>query len=158
RRQDADRVSLRVARLPPCRRIGDVSRPSGDASSRNGAAQHDGAPPWPRDPFVARARRLHGGEPRPLREHRGDVAPRKAAVMMPSFLRIAAWPLVVKVPVMVAGLMVTVAFTISQVVLWRVARDQESHLSGVTSAYLDGLSGAILPAVIRRDVWEVFDA
>src|SRR5437763_12627189 len=80
------------------------------------------------------------------------------AKLIPRPLHIAAWPLVVKVPVMVAGLMVTVAFTISQVVLWRVARDQESHLSGVTSAYLDGLSGAILPAVIRRDVWEVFDA
>jgi signal transduction histidine kinase len=77
---------------------------------------------------------------------------------MPSLLRIAAWPLVVKVPVLVAGLMVTVAFTISQVVLWRFARDQESHLSVVTSAYLDGLSAAILPAVIRGDVWEVFDA
>ena len=77
---------------------------------------------------------------------------------MPSLLRIAAWPLVVKVPVMVAGLMVTVAFTISQVVLWRFARDQESHLSVATSAYLDGLSAAILPAIIRGDVWEVFDA
>jgi signal transduction histidine kinase len=73
-------------------------------------------------------------------------------------LRIAAWPLVVKVPVLVAGLMVTVAFTISQVVLWRFAQDRESHLSVVTSAYLDGLSAAILPAIIRGDVWEVFDA
>jgi len=77
---------------------------------------------------------------------------------MPSLLRIATWPLMVKVPVLVAGLMVTVAFTISQVVLWRFAQDQESHLSVVTSAYLDGLSAAILPAIIRGDVWEVFDA
>jgi hypothetical protein len=37
--------------------------------------------------------------------------------------RIAAWPLVVKVPVLVAGLMVTVAVTTSQVVLWRFAED-----------------------------------
>jgi signal transduction histidine kinase len=59
---------------------------------------------------------------------------------------------------LVAGLMVTVAFTISQVVLWRFAQDQKSHLSVVTSAYLDGLSAAILPAIIRGDVWEVFDA
>jgi signal transduction histidine kinase len=77
---------------------------------------------------------------------------------MPSLLRIAAWPLVVKVPVLVAGLMVTVAFTISQVVLWRLSQDQKSHLRVVTSAYLDGLSAAILPAIIRGDVWEVFDA
>ena len=43
-------------------------------------------------------------------------------------LRIAAWPLVVKVPVLVAGLMVTVAITISYVVLWRFIQDQESNL------------------------------
>jgi signal transduction histidine kinase len=64
----------------------------------------------------------------------------------------------VKVPVLVAGLMVTVAFTISQVVLWRLSQDQKSHLRVATSAYLDGLSAAILPAIIRDDVWEVFDA
>jgi signal transduction histidine kinase len=77
---------------------------------------------------------------------------------MRSLLRIAAWPLVVKVPVLAAGLMVTVAFTISQVVLWRLSQDQESHLRVAASAYLDGLSAAILPAIIRGDVWEVFDA
>jgi signal transduction histidine kinase len=59
---------------------------------------------------------------------------------------------------LVAGLMATVAFTISQVVLWRLSQDQKSHLRVVTSAYLDGLSAAILPAIIRGDVWEVFDA
>jgi two-component system, OmpR family, sensor kinase len=72
--------------------------------------------------------------------------------------RIAAWPLVVKVPVLVAGLMITVAFTISQVVLWRSVQDQERNLRLLTSSYLDGLSAAILPATIRGDVWEVFDA
>jgi hypothetical protein len=36
----------------------------------------------------------------------------------------AAWPLVVKVPVLVAGLMVTVTVTTSQVVLWRFAQDR----------------------------------
>ena len=77
---------------------------------------------------------------------------------MASLLRIAAWPLVVKVPVLVAGLMVTVAFTISQVVLWRLSQEQKSHLREVTSAYLDGLSAAILPAIVRDDLWEVFDA
>ncbi len=52
---------------------------------------------------------------------------------------IAAWPLVVKVPVLVAGLMVTVAVTTSQVVLWRFAQDQKSNLGLLTDAYLDGL-------------------
>jgi signal transduction histidine kinase len=77
---------------------------------------------------------------------------------MPRFPRIAAWPLVVKVPVLVAGLMVTVAFTTSQIVLWRFVQDQQSNLELLASAYLDGLSAAVLPAIIRRDVWEVYDA
>jgi signal transduction histidine kinase len=71
---------------------------------------------------------------------------------------IAAWPLVVKVPVLVAGLMVTVAVTTSQVVLWRFAQDQNSSLELLTGAYLDGLSTAVLPALVRRNVREVFDA
>jgi signal transduction histidine kinase len=72
--------------------------------------------------------------------------------------RIAAWPLVVKVPVLVAGLMVTVAVTTSQVVLWQFAKDQESNLGLLTGAYLDGLSAAVLPALVRRDARDVFDA
>lgn len=71
---------------------------------------------------------------------------------------IAGWPLVVKVPVLVAGLMITVAFTIGQVVLWRFMQDQENNIRLLTTAYLDGLSAAILPAVMQGDVWEVFDA
>jgi signal transduction histidine kinase len=77
---------------------------------------------------------------------------------MPRFPRIAAWPLVVKVPVLVAGLMVTVAFTTSQIVLWRLVQDQERNLELLASAYLDGLSNAALPAIIRKDVWEAYDA
>jgi signal transduction histidine kinase len=71
---------------------------------------------------------------------------------------VAVWPLVVKVPVLVAGLMVTVAVTTSQVVLWRFAQDQKSNLELVTGAYLDGLSATVLPALVRRDAREVFDA
>jgi signal transduction histidine kinase len=77
---------------------------------------------------------------------------------MPRFLRIAAWPLVVKVPVLVAGLTITVAFAISQIVIWRLVQDQESNLRQLSSAYLDGVSAAVLPAIIRRDVWEAYDA
>jgi signal transduction histidine kinase len=71
---------------------------------------------------------------------------------------VAAWPLVVKVPVLVAGLMVTVAVTTSQVVLWRFAQDQKSNLGLLTGAYLDGLSAAVLPALIRGSQRELFDA
>ncbi len=77
---------------------------------------------------------------------------------MPRLLRITAWPLTVKVPLLVAGLMVAVAVAISQIVLSRLASDQEANLRLLSSAYLDGLSAAVLPAVIRSDVWEAFDA
>jgi signal transduction histidine kinase len=70
----------------------------------------------------------------------------------------SAWPLAVKVPLLVAGLMVGIAAMISQVVLSRLASDQESHLRLLTSAYLDGLSAAVLQSVLRADVWETFDA
>ena len=73
-------------------------------------------------------------------------------------LRVAEWPLVVKIPVLVAGLMVTVAFVTSQIVLWKFAQNQEGNLRALTSAYLDSLSVAVLPAILRGDVWEVFDA
>src|SRR6516165_2210679 len=66
--------------------------------------------------------------------------------------------LATKVAVLVAGLMVTVAVTTSQVVLWRFAQDQKSHLELLTGAYLDSLSAAVLPALVRRDVRGVFDA
>ncbi len=78
--------------------------------------------------------------------------------MMRRFPRITGWPLTVKVPLLVAGLMVAVALIISQLVLSRLARDQEGNLRLLTNAYLDGLSAAVLPAVIRADPWEAFDA
>jgi signal transduction histidine kinase len=77
---------------------------------------------------------------------------------MPALMRFSAWPLTVRIPLFVAGLMIVVAGLVSQVVLSRLIDDQESNLHVLTSAYLDGLSSAVLPAVIRADVWETFDA
>jgi signal transduction histidine kinase len=71
------------------------------------------------------------------------------------FLR---WPLVLTVPLLVAALMIATAAVISQIVLARVIKDQEANLSILANAYLDGLSASVLPAVIRGDVWETFDA
>ncbi|MBI1776215.1 MAG: HAMP domain-containing histidine kinase [Proteobacteria bacterium] len=73
-------------------------------------------------------------------------------------LSVTSWPLALKVPLLVAALMVAIAVTISQVVLSRLVKDQESNLALLTGAYLDGLSAAVLPAVIRGDVWEAFDS
>jgi hypothetical protein len=60
--------------------------------------------------------------------------------------------------VLVAGLMLAVAVTTSQVALWRFAQDQKSNLRLLTEAYLDGLSVAVLPALVRRDARALFDA
>lgn len=73
-------------------------------------------------------------------------------------LRIPAWPLTVTVPLVVAGLMIAVAVVISEIVVSRLIRDQETNLTLLANAYLDGLSATVLPAVIRGDVWETFDA
>jgi len=70
---------------------------------------------------------------------------------------LASWPLTVKVPLLVAALMIAVAVGISNTVLQRLSDTQEEHLAQLTGAYLDGLSTAVQPFVIRGDVWESFD-
>lgn len=72
--------------------------------------------------------------------------------------RIRAIPVSYRVPFLVALLMVVISAAISERVLDRLSRTQESFLNGLASTYLDGLSAAVLPAVLREDVWEVFDA
>jgi signal transduction histidine kinase len=77
---------------------------------------------------------------------------------MSRLLRLPRLPLTLKVPLLVAVLVIAVAVIISQVVLSRLIKDQEANLALLANAYLDGLSAAVLPAVIRGDVWETFDA
>ncbi|WP_024587324.1 HAMP domain-containing sensor histidine kinase [Aliihoeflea sp. 2WW] len=74
---------------------------------------------------------------------------------------IARWreiPVTYKVPFIVALLMVAISAVLSERVLDRLSRTQESHIQGLASTYLDGLSSTVLPAVLRQDVWETFDA
>lgn len=70
----------------------------------------------------------------------------------------AHWPISVKVPVAVASLMLLVGVVVSERVLARLADTQERHLRALSQSYLDGLSSAIAPAILREDSWEVFDA
>ena len=77
---------------------------------------------------------------------------------MVRFPHVTTWPITVKVPLLVAGLMIGVAGLISQVVLTRLIQDQEANLALLTDAYLDGLTAVVLPGVLRADVWEAFDA
>jgi signal transduction histidine kinase len=77
--------------------------------------------------------------------------------MMDRLLRPRSWPLTLKVPLLVAFLMVSVAVLVSHVVLQRLAEDQEANLQQLTESYLDGLSTALMPNVLRHDIWETFD-
>ena len=66
-----------------------------------------------------------------------------------------AWPITVKVPVAVASLMLLVGFVLSERVLSRLGDTQEQHLVELSQSYLDGLSSAIIPSIIREDNWEI---
>ena len=72
--------------------------------------------------------------------------------------RLRALPVSFRVPVLVALLMVVISAAISERVLDRLSRTQEGYLFGLAETYLDGLSSAVVPAVLRQDVWEAFDA
>lgn len=67
-------------------------------------------------------------------------------------------PITVKVPLVVALLMLVVSTGVTERVLSRLQTAQEAHLHQLASTYMDGLSAAIMPHVLRHDVWEVFDA
>ncbi|KVK54196.1 two-component sensor histidine kinase [Agrobacterium deltaense] len=71
--------------------------------------------------------------------------------------RIRNIPLTVRVPLMVATLMIVISVIISERVLARLHDMQEQHLNGVVGTYFDGLSTALIPAVLRQDVWETYD-
>lgn len=66
-------------------------------------------------------------------------------------------PITYRVPAIVALLMVVTSAVISERVLDRLSRTQEAFLDSLAETYLDGLEAAVLPAVLREDVWEIFD-
>jgi signal transduction histidine kinase len=68
-----------------------------------------------------------------------------------------SWPLALKAPLLVAVLMFAVSAVITKQVLSRLEDSQQRNLQQLTSAYLDGLSSALIPAMVREDVWEAFD-
>jgi signal transduction histidine kinase len=68
------------------------------------------------------------------------------------------WPITVKVPLAVASLMLLVGLVLSERVLSRLTDTQQRHLIELSQSYLDGLSSAIAPSILREDNWEIFDA
>lgn len=69
----------------------------------------------------------------------------------------STWPMVVKVPVFVATLVILMAVVVSNLIIARLVQGQEASLNQLTEAYLDGVSAALTNPVIREDTWEVFD-
>lgn len=71
--------------------------------------------------------------------------------------RILELPLTIRVPVLVALLMIALGSFASERVLTRLAELQQRQLREMAEVLLDGLSVAVMPAVLRQDVWETFD-
>ena len=69
----------------------------------------------------------------------------------------ATWPMVLKVPLFVAMLVILMSLVVSNLILARLIQGQEASLNQLTEAYLDGVSAALTNPVIREDTWEVFD-
>jgi signal transduction histidine kinase len=72
-------------------------------------------------------------------------------------IRLSQWPVVAKVPILVAALMLAVSGVITDRVLARLDETQRRHFQELAAAYLDGLSSSLIPPVLREDVWETFD-
>jgi signal transduction histidine kinase len=68
------------------------------------------------------------------------------------------WPMTLKAPAVVVVFMVAVSVVITQVVLARLKETREQHLATLSSTVLEGLASAVLPYVLREDIWEIFDA
>lgn len=66
-------------------------------------------------------------------------------------------PLSLRVPLIAAGMMVLVGIVASQQVMAALGSVQEERLRELARLHVDGLTVALGPAVLRRDVWEVFD-
>ncbi len=77
--------------------------------------------------------------------------------MISRLVKPTEWPITVKVPLLVACLMVAVSTVLSERVLQRLSDMQNKDLHALANTYLDGLSASLQPHVMREDVWEVFD-
>lgn len=69
-----------------------------------------------------------------------------------------SWSFALRVPIVVALLMIAISTVVTIRALSRLEVSQQNNLDVLASAYLDGLSASVGPAVVREDVWEVFDA
>lgn len=66
-------------------------------------------------------------------------------------------PLTLRLPLIAAMLMVLVGVVASQQVLSALGRVQDARMRELAQLHIEGLSVALGPLVLRRDVWEVYD-
>lgn len=76
---------------------------------------------------------------------------------MMSLPRFRKLPVTLRVPLITATLMIVLAAVASQSVLAALGRLQDARLSETARLHVEGLSVALGPAVLRQDVWEVYD-
>jgi len=76
---------------------------------------------------------------------------------MNRFPRFRDLPVTLRVPLVMAGLMVLLGLVASQSVLTALGRVQVARLSETARLHVEGLSVALGPSVLRQDVWEVYD-
>ena len=78
--------------------------------------------------------------------------------MKRTIFRFASWPISMKIPLVVAILMIAIGSLVTERVLAKLSEIQNQNLKELSGAYLDGLSSLVLPHILRKDIWEVFDA
>ena len=66
-------------------------------------------------------------------------------------------PLSVRLPLLAAAMMLLVGAVASQQVLLALGRAQDARLRELVQLHVEGLSVALGPSVLRRDIWEVYD-
>lgn len=66
-------------------------------------------------------------------------------------------PVTLRVPLVMAALMILLGLVASQSVLAALGRVQDARLSETARLHVEGLSVALGPSVLRQDVWEVYD-
>jgi len=66
-------------------------------------------------------------------------------------------PLSLKLPLLAAAMMVLVGAVASQQVLRALARVQDARVQELAQMHVEGLSVALGPLVLRRDIWEIYD-
>lgn len=66
-------------------------------------------------------------------------------------------PISVRVPLVVVIFMIAVSGFASERVLTRLDQTQTRHIQSLSDIYLEGLSLALVDAMVREDVWQVFD-